>query len=233
MPDIYWPFDTSMVSEWPGTRPAGWAYHVGTDFAVPQGTPLRATMSGNVDIIWNDGLGAWVIDIIAPDGTVARHGHLSAMYPSDGEWVNAGQVIGATGGALGTPGAGLSTGSHLHWELRNSQAWSGAGWYDPRDLTIKTFASLDAPAKPDTPAPLLGMDNAMLVYYAHAAGKNKGGWLVMGYTPNALIVTAQKTANYWAAHIGKPTQKESYAGFMKYLRAAGGTKAQLDAVYEI
>lgn len=146
MAQLYWPFSPSLVTEWPGTRPAGWAYHVGTDFGIAQGTPLRATMSGTVDIIWNDGLGAWVIDIIAPDGTVARHGHLSHMAPKDGQWVNAGDYIGNTGGARGTPGAGLSTGPHLHWEIRNNRGWGPNGWYDPRHLSILYFDSITPPA---------------------------------------------------------------------------------------
>ena len=141
MAQLFWPFDTATVSEWPGTRPSGWADHVGTDFAVPQGTPLKATMSGTVDIIWNDGLGAWVIDIINPDGTVVRNGHMSHMAPKDGAWVNAGDYIGNTGGALGSFGAGFSTGAHLHWEIRNNNGWGAVGWYDPRNLTIRSFDS--------------------------------------------------------------------------------------------
>lgn len=151
MAELYWPFSTNQVSEWPGTRPVGWADHVGTDFAVAQGAPLRATMSGTVDVIWNDGLGAWVIDIINPDGTVVRNGHMSRMDVIDGQWVNAGDHIGLTGGALGTPGAGLSTGSHLHWEIRNNTGWGNYGWYDPRHLTIKTFGA--APKPKPTPKP--------------------------------------------------------------------------------
>lgn len=139
MADIYWPFSTDLVSEWPGERGPGWGYHVGTDFKVPQGTPLLATMSGTVDIHWDDGLGAWVIDIISPDGTVVRNGHMSHMEPRDGDWVNAGDYIGNTGGGANTPGAGLSTGPHLHWEIRSNRNWTGPGWYDPRDLTILTF----------------------------------------------------------------------------------------------
>lgn len=157
MATLYWPFSRSLVSEWPGTRPVGWADHVGTDFAIPQGTPLRATMSGTVDIIWNDGLNAWVIDIIAPDGTVARHGHLSYMAPNDGAWVNAGDYIGNTGGAIGTPGAGLSTGAHLHWEIRNNQGWGNYGWYDPRNLSILPMPETGGTgARPNGGAPAQG-----------------------------------------------------------------------------
>lgn len=229
---IYWPFPVEDVSEWPGARGGNWADHVGTDFAVPQGTPLRATMEGTVDIVWNDGLGAWVINLIHPDGTVIRNGHMSHMAPNDGVWVNAGDYIGNTGGAYATPGAGLSTGAHLHWEIRSNNGWGNERWewYDPRNLEIHSFSELDNPAKP-IPT-LYGLDNQMIVFYAHALGKDKPGWLVMGFTPKALIVSAQAHANRWAENVGKKTLvTASAAQFRHYLRAAGGTTAELKRVY--
>lgn len=230
MAQIYWPFDPKLVIEWPGKsslaiRPN----HFGTDIGVPHGTPLRATTSGTIDIHWDDGLGTWVIDIIAPDGTVVRNGHMSYMAVADDEWADAGDYIGNTGGNPGTPGAGLSTGGHLHWEIRNNREWGDSGWYDPRDLVIHSFAELDggsAFAKPT----IHGMGSEMIVFYAHALGKGKPGWLVLGFTPNALIVSTQTAANAWSAHIGKPTIKTEYTGFRTYLRAAGGTVAQLARV---
>lgn len=229
MAEIYWPFSRDTVSEWPGVRPPGWGYHVGTDFAVPQGTNLRATMAGTVDIHWTDGLGAWVIDIINPDGTVVRNGHLSYMAVGDGEWVNAGDYIGNTGGAAGTPGAGLSTGPHLHWEIRNSQAWNGPGWYDPRDLSVHNFSELDKPTEPTNP-PLHGMEDAMIIYYENGAGKGTPAWLVLGYTPNALILTSQSSANLWAGIVGRNAQAVGRAAFINYLGAAGASVKQITNV---
>ena len=225
---IFWPFDISTVTEWPGTRPAGWANHVGTDFAVPQGTPLRATVSGTVYLTWDDGLGAYVLDIVRPDGFVVRNGHLSYMVVADGAWVNIGDYIGNTGGAAGTPGAGLSTGPHLHWELRWNRNWSGPGWVDPRNLTINSFSDLKP--EPQPKPPIHGMENDMLVFYAHALGKGKPGWLVLGYTPKPLILVTQAAANTWAKRINKETISTNFTGFRRYLRAAGGTAAQLAKV---
>lgn len=230
MAQIFWPFDPKTVQEWPGAselamRPT----HFGTDWPVPQGTPLRATASGVVDIIWDDGLGAWVIDIHCPDGTVVRNGHLSAMYPIDGAWVNAGQIIGATGGRPGTLGAGMSTGDHFHWEIRNNNGWGDWGWYDPRDLTIHSFAEATKAPAPSKPT-IHGMESEMIAYYPHALGKGKPGWLVMGYTPKPLIVPTQREANVWAARIGKATIIASYTEFRRYLRAAGGSAVKLAAV---
>lgn len=87
-------------------------------------------------------------------------------------------------------------------------------------------ASKPAVAKP----PVLGMENDMIVMYKHANGKNKPGWLILGYTPNALVLSSQDSANEWNRHIGKKTIETSYEGFLKYLHAANPSKAQLDAV---
>lgn len=132
MAAIYWPFPTSKVSEWPGQRNG--SYHYGTDFAVAQGTPLRATVDGVITRHNNDGLGAYVLDIMSDDGLLVRNGHLSRMDVNSGQRVKAGDVIGLTGGTPGTPGAGNTRGAHLHWELRRDRKWSGGAWVDPRSL---------------------------------------------------------------------------------------------------
>lgn len=176
MAEIYWPFPLDKVREWPGARGEGWSYHVGTDFAVPQGTPLRATVSGTVDIVWNDGYGAWIINIIAPDGTVIRNGHMSYMHVKDGQWVNAGDYIGNTGGAVGTPGAGLSTGSHLHWEIRTNNGWgTGSGdWYDPRNLLILSFDSDPNTAAPPLEGNKKRIKDMATLYYTTSNNKRAG-----------------------------------------------------------
>lgn len=132
MPQVYWPFPTSTVTEWPASP--GRPHHTGTDFGVPQGSELRATVDGTITRHNNDGLGAYVLDIMSDDGLLVRNGHLSRMDVHTGQRVQAGQVIGLTGGIPGTPGAGMSTGAHLHWELRRDRAWNGGAWVDPRNL---------------------------------------------------------------------------------------------------
>lgn len=133
MPTLYYPFPVSTVTEWPGQRPG--SYHVGTDFGIAQGTPLRATADGTVSR-WTDQYGAYIVDIKTSDGWTIRNGHLSRIDVVNGQQVKIGQIIGLTGGIPGTPGAGWSTGAHLHWELRNA-----GGWVDPRSLNPqpKTF----------------------------------------------------------------------------------------------
>lgn len=136
MAQIVWPFDTSCVSEWcGGYSGVRTGIHMGTDFAVGQGTELKATMDGTIRLHTDNGHGAG-IDIINPDGTVIRNWHISQFNVNNGDYVTIGQIIGLTGGAKGTWGAGNSTGPHLHWELRDNTRFDDRGWIDPRDLSI-------------------------------------------------------------------------------------------------
>lgn len=140
MPTIFYPFDTSTVSEWcgvvnPDVRDG---VHMGTDFAVPQGTELRATMDGSIKI-YQSAKDGWGIDIIDPSGFRIRNWHMSEIFVRNGQTVTAGEIIGLTGGARGTVGAGNSTGAHLHWELRTDASFNPPNWIDPRTLPVKTF----------------------------------------------------------------------------------------------
>ncbi len=88
------------------------AGHNGMDFAVVEGTPVRATMSGNVVFSgWNDqGYGNLVI--VENGARRSYYAHLSELPVEQGEWVRQGDVIGLSGNT------GNSTGPHLHYEVR-------------------------------------------------------------------------------------------------------------------
>jgi len=96
------------------------AYHHGMDFAMPVGSALTAVAPGAISTIGNDakGYGNWV-EVKHDDGTASRYGHLSQIHVSRGQKVAAGQAVGKSGGKAGAPGAGNSTGPHLHFELLN------------------------------------------------------------------------------------------------------------------
>lgn len=145
---IYWPFPGAKVSEWPG----GYSgirdgIHMGTDIEVRQGTPLPATADGTIRIYNGNGPGGWGIDIYTDDGITIRNWHMSRIDVSNGQRVNAGDIIGLTGGAKGTAGAGNSTGPHLHWELRTNRNFSQNGWLDPRDMEISDFGQKPEPVQ--------------------------------------------------------------------------------------
>lgn len=103
-----------------GFGPRGGRLHGGVDIGVPSGSPILAATAGTVTHAGNDdpgGYGTWV-EITAPDGTATRYGHMSGINVKQGQTVSAGQIIGASGGIPGSPGAGNSRGAHLHFEVR-------------------------------------------------------------------------------------------------------------------
>lgn len=93
--------------------------HKGTDYAAATGTQIKILQPGRIEIAdMNrdpDGWGA-LVQIKHPDGSITRYAHLSKISVQSGDAITAGTVIGETGGAPGDPGAGRSTGAHLHWE---------------------------------------------------------------------------------------------------------------------
>lgn len=117
--------------------------HAGIDYAVPVGTPVRAPAAGTIDVAGErQGYGN-AIYINFGGGTTARFGHLSKFNVKPGDRVEAGDIIGYSGGDPGAPGAGRSTGAHLHYEVRR-----GGKAVDPRTGAFPT----DAGGVGDSPA---------------------------------------------------------------------------------
>jgi murein DD-endopeptidase MepM/ murein hydrolase activator NlpD len=93
--------------------------HSGTDIAVPQGTAVAAAAPGVV--AWartGTDYGNYIM-IIHAGGLATLYAHLSRIDVKQDQYVSRGEIIGLSGGRPGTQGAGLSTGSHLHFEVRS------------------------------------------------------------------------------------------------------------------
>ena len=105
-----------------------WIMHSGRDLAAPEGTPVVAALAGTV--VSSGPAGGYGLAIEIEHGGVHRrslYGHLSELYVKEGARVSQGEVIGRVGST------GLSTGPHLHFEMRIPQ---DGGWVaiDPGDL---------------------------------------------------------------------------------------------------
>lgn len=88
--------------------------HKGVDWAAPIGTPVYAAFKGKVTFMGNGGDYGNLVRIMHENGFETRYAHLNAFAEGlqNGQNVRAGQQI----GEIGT--TGLSTGPHLHFELR-------------------------------------------------------------------------------------------------------------------
>jgi len=88
--------------------------HTGVDWAGPSGTPIYAAGNGVIEKEgWESGYGKFIL-IRHNNGYETAYGHMSAYARgvNEGDHVRQGQVIGFMGST------GLSTGSHLHFEIR-------------------------------------------------------------------------------------------------------------------
>lgn len=100
-------------------------YHSGVDFAGEVGTPILSPAAGTV--VFSDTLELRGQTVIVDHGRGVMTGyyHLSDVFVDVGDTVTAGQPL-AAGGSTG-----LSTGPHLHWDLRVMDVTvNGMQWLD-------------------------------------------------------------------------------------------------------
>ena len=93
--------------------------HAGIDIPAYVGTPIKAPADGYVARTHDSGgPGYNYIMVIHGDNVTTVYGHVSGFAVNEGQLVTRGTIIGYTGGAPGMRGAGLSSGPHLHFEVR-------------------------------------------------------------------------------------------------------------------
>ena len=89
-------------------------FHAGVDIGAGWGSPIVAAGDGQViGAGWSGGYGREV-QIAHGGGLVSLYGHMSEIVAQPGSFVRQGQLIGYVGSS------GLSTGPHLHFEVRMS-----------------------------------------------------------------------------------------------------------------
>ena len=101
-------------------------YHSGMDIGCQFGDAVWASDSGTVILAGdNGGYGNCVMidhGFVNGDHYYTLYGHLSAIYVSYGQAVSQGETIGAVGST------GVSTGPHLHFEIRNPSGPTDFHW---------------------------------------------------------------------------------------------------------
>ena len=98
-------------------------FHTGIDLPAPSGTNIVAAESGTVIISgWNGGFGNTVV-IDHGGGLSTLYAHNSRNLVTVGQWVNRGDAIARVGST------GVSTGPHLHFEVRHDGRHVNPGPY--------------------------------------------------------------------------------------------------------
>jgi len=113
-----WPLLGEVVSsfDWRTHPVLGYRHHHdGIDIDVPEGTEVRASAPGEVYFVGEQpGYGTSVI-LQHEAGYYTIYGHLKSAGVKQGQFVEKGQKIALTGNT------GISSGPHLHFELRNGE----------------------------------------------------------------------------------------------------------------
>jgi len=87
-------------------------FHRGTDFAAPEGAPVRAANHGIVRLAEPLPLSGNAVFVDHGLGVLTGYFHMSALDVRAGGRVRKGDVLGSVGST------GVATGAHLHWGLR-------------------------------------------------------------------------------------------------------------------
>lgn len=92
--------------------------HYAIDYRLPQGSPVIAAAPGIVYKAKDNQFGYSYIMLAHTNGLTTLYGHISQIFVQEGEPLQAGDMIGLSGGMPGTRGSGyLTTGPHLHLEV--------------------------------------------------------------------------------------------------------------------
>jgi murein DD-endopeptidase MepM/ murein hydrolase activator NlpD len=88
------------------------SYHTGHDFGADIGTPVLAPITATVALAEPLQVRGNVVILDHGLGVLTGFWHLSRIDVTEGQRIGRGQVIGLAGNT------GLSTGPHVHWEMR-------------------------------------------------------------------------------------------------------------------
>jgi murein DD-endopeptidase MepM/ murein hydrolase activator NlpD len=111
-----WPLrEPGRLSSYYGWRSLfGTSFHAGVDIALPTGNAIIAVRSGRVSRAGWIGAYGNAVFLDHGDGSQTRYAHMSQLLVAPGQTVAQGEVLGLVGST------GVSTGPHLHFELRFS-----------------------------------------------------------------------------------------------------------------
>ena len=150
--------------------------HGGVDVGTPVGTPVAFAVPGEIVAAGKYGGYGNMMDVWLPSQKIQmRIAHLSKFVKKTGEFM-AGEPVAETGGAKGDPGAGSSTGPHLHFEFdtkKDSTRYGGAG--DPLPYaSMLQLGSVQPPSGEGKGGPSYGYPLSQTVKWPSSGGSMGG-----------------------------------------------------------
>ena len=123
-----WPVSCTYITSCVGNRfhpvTGVWKYHSGMDIGASYGDTVWASDGGTVSLAGENGGYGNCVMIDHGNGYYTLYGHLSSIAVSKGQTVGKGDTIGYVGST------GVSTGPHLHFEIREgSNCLDFASWF--------------------------------------------------------------------------------------------------------
>ena len=104
------------------------SYHMGVDYAAPEGAPVVAANSGRIALAEELTVRGKTVIIDHGLGVHTGYFHLSGLAVVPGQEVERGTLIGYVGST------GLATGANLHWEMRIGEIGVGPTEWTARDI---------------------------------------------------------------------------------------------------
>ena len=129
------PIDSNSVNS-PFGEKRSYEIHPGVDLRAKSGTPVKSPAEGVVTKAGETPRCGGTIIIKHGSGFQSGFCHIKDIKVTQGQNVNAGDIVGLSGGAANDPGKGNSRGAHLHFTLRkdgqlvNPMNFIGKGGYD-------------------------------------------------------------------------------------------------------
>lgn len=105
------PVEGGVTSSWFGDTVDRASTHKGHDWAVPDGTTVRSSERGVVELAYYSQSYGYNVLVRHSELLKTRYAHMSELYVKQGEPVERGEILGLSGST------GDSTGPHLHFEV--------------------------------------------------------------------------------------------------------------------
>lgn len=172
----------------------GYQFHVGQDYPVPTGTPVRAAAAGTITFAGWHRTGGMRVEIDHGHGVTTAYSHNSRLAATVGDTVEAGGLVALAGST------GNSTGPHVHFEVIVN-----GRWVDPR-LYLPTLPNQPRALTDNESRGLYSVDGPTLVPGPGASSPSGGPSTVPSPSQQASTPSSPGTS---APSTGAPSESGS------------------------